>query len=69
MTSQPRRDPVADHLLTPENAVLLVVDFQQEMLEHVRSAEQRTLVNAMTGLVRTARAFGVPTIFSTVAGP
>ena len=67
MTSESRRDPVADHLLTPENSVLLVVDYQQEMLNNVRSVGQAELTNAMTGLVRTARAFGVPTIFSTVA--
>ena len=67
MTSEPRRDPLADHLITPENSVLVVVDYQQEMLNNVRSVDHAQLSNAMTGVVRTAKAFGVPTIFSTVA--
>jgi hypothetical protein len=28
MTSGTRRDPGADHLITPENAALLVIDYQ-----------------------------------------
>jgi hypothetical protein len=67
MTSEPRRDPLADHLITPENAVLVVIDYQQEMLSNVTSVDQAELTNAVTGLVRTAKAFNVPTVFSTVA--
>jgi hypothetical protein len=29
MTSAPVRDPQADHLLTPENAAFLFIDYQQ----------------------------------------
>ena len=29
MTSAPVRDPLADHLLTPENAAFLFIDYQQ----------------------------------------
>jgi hypothetical protein len=28
MTSLPIRDPVGDHLLTPQNAALVVIDYQ-----------------------------------------
>jgi hypothetical protein len=28
MTSQPIRDPIADELLTPGNAALIVIDYQ-----------------------------------------
>ena len=28
MTSAPIRDPVADHLLTPQNAAVLLIDYQ-----------------------------------------
>ena len=28
MTSAPVRDPLADHLLTPQNAALLLIDYQ-----------------------------------------
>ena len=32
MTSAPVRDPVADHLLTPQNAALLLIDCQPSQL-------------------------------------
>jgi hypothetical protein len=28
MTSQPIRDPLADHLITPQNATLVLIDYQ-----------------------------------------
>ena len=28
MTSAPVRDPLADHLITPQNAALLLIDYQ-----------------------------------------
>jgi hypothetical protein len=37
MTSAPVRDPLADHLLTPENAALLLIDYQPQQLAGVRS--------------------------------
>jgi hypothetical protein len=35
MTTEPRRDPVADHLLTPENAALVVIDCQPSQVQAV----------------------------------
>ena len=32
MTSAPVRDPIADHLLTPQNAALLLIDYQPAQL-------------------------------------
>jgi hypothetical protein len=32
MTSAPVRDPRADHLLTPKNAALLLIDYQPSQL-------------------------------------
>jgi len=66
MASEPKRNPLTDHLLTPENSVLIVIDYQQEMLDNVRSIDQERLTNNVVGLVKIAKAFGVPTIFSTV---
>jgi len=37
MTSAPVRDPLADHLLTPENAAFLFIDYQPAQLAAVRS--------------------------------
>jgi nicotinamidase-related amidase len=38
MTSAPVRDPLADHLITPQNAALLLIDYQPAQLAAVRSA-------------------------------
>ena len=32
MTSAPVRDPLADHLITPQNAALLLIDYQPSQL-------------------------------------
>ena len=37
MASLPVRDPVGDHLLTPQNAALLVIDYQPSQFAAVRS--------------------------------
>jgi hypothetical protein len=35
MTSAPVRDPPADHLITPQNAALLLIDYQPSQLAGV----------------------------------
>ena len=37
MTSAPVRDPLADHLLTPQNAAFLFIDYQPAQLATARS--------------------------------
>jgi hypothetical protein len=37
MTSAPVRDPLADHLLAPQNAALLFIDYQPSQLGTVPS--------------------------------
>ncbi len=36
MTSAPVRDPLADHLITPDNAALLLIDYQPAQLGSAR---------------------------------
>jgi len=38
MTSVSIRDPLADHLITPQNATLIVIDYQQNQFKSVRQA-------------------------------
>jgi hypothetical protein len=40
MAGAPIRDPLADHLLTPENAALIVIDYQPSQVE-VSAFEKR----------------------------
>jgi len=40
MTSQAIRDPLADHLITPQNAALLLIDYQPAEVTWLCSAPQ-----------------------------
>jgi nicotinamidase-related amidase len=66
MTSAPVRDPVADHLITPQNAALLLIDYQPAQVASVRSMDHDLLVKNAVSTVRTIKAFGVPVVHSTV---
>jgi nicotinamidase-related amidase len=66
MTSQAIRDPLADPLITPENAALVFIDYQPEQLAAVRSMDHELLVKNAVSTVRTVKAFGVPVVHSTV---
>src|ERR1700754_4320219 len=66
MTSAPVRDPLADHLITPENAAFLFIDYQPSQLAAVRSMDHELMVKNAVSTVRTIKAFGVPVVHSTV---
>src|SRR5229473_3843253 len=66
MTSAPVRDPVADHLITPQNAALLLIDYQPSQLAGVRSMDRDLLVKNAVSTVRTTKTFGVPVVHSTI---
>jgi len=66
MTSAPVRDPFADHLITPENAALLLIDYQPAQVASVRSMDHDLLVKNAVSTVRTIKAFDVPVVHSTV---
>jgi nicotinamidase-related amidase len=66
MTSNGFRDPVADHLLTPQNAALIVIDYQPSQIAAVRSMDQAALLKNITSTVKLAKIFGMPIVHSTV---
>jgi nicotinamidase-related amidase len=66
MTSAPVRDPLADHLLTPENSAFLLIDYQPSQLAGVHSMDQALLVKNAVSTVRTIKAFGIPVVHSTI---
>ncbi len=66
MTSQPIRDQLADHLITPENAMLAVIDYQPSQIEAVRSGDHELLLKNIITTVKVAKLFGVPIVHSTV---
>lgn len=67
MTSFPAiRDPHTDHLLTPHNAALVIIDYQPVQVSSIQSMPKRTLVANITAVAKTARLYGLPTVLSTV---
>src|SRR5258705_4272124 len=55
-----------DALLTPEHCVLLLIDHQPFQLANVNSHEPTMVINNVTALAKTAKAYGIPTILTTV---
>jgi nicotinamidase-related amidase len=66
MTSEPTRDPLTDHLLTPQNSALVVIDYQPNQIQTVTSMDRELLVRNIVSVARTARTFGLPIVLSTV---
>ncbi|WP_413613498.1 hydrolase [Bdellovibrio sp. HCB-110] len=57
----------AKSLLTPKNHTLVLIDHQPQMAFATRSIDIAELRNNTTGLAKSAKVFGVPTILTTVA--
>jgi len=53
-------------LLTPDNCVLLLIDHQPFQFAGLRSHDTQTIINNVVGLAKSAKAFGVPTLLTTV---
>jgi hypothetical protein len=53
-------------LLTPDNCALVLIDHQPFQLANVNSHEPTMVINNVTALAKTAKAFDVPTILTTV---
>lgn len=57
----------AKKLLTPDNSALIMIDHQSQMAFAVQSIDRKLLENNSVALAKTAKAFNVPTIMTTVA--
>jgi hypothetical protein len=66
MTSAPVRDPLSDHLLTPQNAAFLLIDYQPSQLAGVHSMDRDLLLKNAVSTVRTIKTFEVPVVHSTI---
>ncbi len=67
MTTQTMRDPKTDHLLTAENAALILIDYQPGLVDGTNSIRREALVNNVVALAKAAKMFDVPIILSTIA--
>ena len=66
MTSEPVRDPFTDHLLTPANSALVVIDYQPLQLQVMSSMDREVLVDNIVSVARLARTYDLPVVLSTV---
>lgn len=60
------RDPLTDALLTPQNAALLIIDFQPVQVSSIVTMEKRLLIANVTNLAKTARLYDLPVVLTTV---
>jgi len=64
--AEPIRDPKSDHLLTPENCALVLIDYQPEQSRTVTSSTKEEIDLNVIALCKLATAYDVPVIVSTV---
>jgi nicotinamidase-related amidase len=60
------RDPISDHLITPQNSGVVVIDYQPAQVGAVRSMDRDLLLKNIVSTVKLARVFGLPIVHSTV---
>ena len=66
MTSLPIRNPQEDHLLTPKNSVLILIDYQPPQIFTTKSMDRQQMINNVVALTKIAKNFGLPIILTTV---
>lgn len=66
MASEPIRDPVKDHLLTPQNSAFVIIDYQPVQVNSIASMDRQLLINNIVGASKAAVAYGLPIVHSTV---
>ena len=66
MTSLPIRNQVEDHLLTPKNSALIILDYQPIQVSSIASMDRRELVTNIVAVAKTAKLYGLPIVLSTV---
>jgi len=66
MTSEPIRDAVKDHLLTPQNSAFVIIDYQPIQVSSIRSMNQKELVFNIVHTAKAAVNYRLPIVHSTV---
>jgi len=66
MTTEKIRNPHTDHLLTPQNAALIIIDYQPVQVSSIRSMPRDELVFNIVSTARAALNYELPIIHSTV---
>jgi nicotinamidase-related amidase len=65
MSSEPIRDSVQDHLLNPQNAAFIVIDYQPVQVNSFVSMERQRLVSSIVRAAKAAVTYRLPVVHST----
>jgi nicotinamidase-related amidase len=63
---KPVRDSKSDHLLTPDNAAVVIIDYQPTQIHSVNSIPTSELIHHITLVAQTALTYKMPIVLSTV---
>jgi nicotinamidase-related amidase len=67
MSSYPTiRDPKTDHLISPKNSALIVIDYQPIQVNSINSMPRAELITNIVAVAKIAKGFGLPIVLSTV---
>ncbi len=61
-----KRDPKTDHLLTPQNSALIMIDYQPSLVEGTNSINREILVNNAVATAKVGMMYEMPVILSTI---
>ena len=67
MSTDTTRDPKADHLLTPENSALILIDFQPGLIDGTNSVSRDVLLNNAAAMAKVGKMYDMPIVLSTIA--
>lgn len=67
LDAEPRRDPAGDHLLTPENCVVALIDYQPSQFSTVTSTTKEEIDLNVRAVAKLATAYEIPVVLTTVA--
>ena len=66
MTSYAPRNPQEDQLMSPQNTVFVLIDYQPTQINSINSMDRHELIENISNLVNLMKAYDVPIVLSTV---
>lgn len=62
-----QRDPKTDHLLSPANSALVLIDYQPGLIEGTRSISRENLINNAVAAAKVGKLYDLPIVLTTIA--
>lgn len=66
MTSYQKLTVAEEEILSPENSVLVIIDYQPVQVQSIESMDRRELINNIIAVTKLSKIYNVPIILSTV---